>query len=57
MTFAPGLSHKLTDEYIAMYVNDFTVDFGVQGKQALKKLYALAFERGLIQQPVELEIV
>jgi 1,4-dihydroxy-6-naphthoate synthase len=57
MTFAPGLSSKLTDEYIGMYVNDFTVDLGDQGRRALERLYGMAFEKGLIPKPVELEIV
>jgi 1,4-dihydroxy-6-naphthoate synthase len=56
-TFAPGLPHKLTDDYIGMYVNDFTVDLGPLGKQALERLYGMAFEKGLISEPVELEIV
>lgn len=57
MTFAPGLSKKLTDEYVGMYVNDFTVDFGLQGRKALEKLYGMALDKGIIAKPVELEIV
>ena len=36
--------------FVSMYVNDFTLDYGVSGKIALRKLYQLAFEKGFINR-------
>ena len=40
-----------------MYVNNFTVDYGISGKLAIKKLYQLAFDQGLINKIPKLDFV
>lgn len=49
--------HNLIDRFVSMYVNEYTLDYGIQGKLALQKLYQLAFEVGLIQRIPKLDFV
>jgi predicted solute-binding protein len=32
-----------------MYVNNITVDMGIRGKKSIKKMFAMAKERGLLE--------
>ncbi|MBX9771231.1 MAG: hypothetical protein K2X29_07655 [Candidatus Obscuribacterales bacterium] len=57
LTFARDMDPKLADKFVGMYVNDFTVDYGEQGRQALTKLFAMAYEKGIIKEPVNLEFI
>lgn len=52
-----GNDNALVDKFVSMYVNDFTVDYGISGKLAIKKLYQLAFSEGLIKKIPELDFV
>lgn len=40
-------------QHIGLYVNDFSIDLGVKGKQAVEKLYQIATENNIIPQLVE----
>jgi len=42
--------NKLVNKFVSMYVNDFTLDYGISGKIAIKKLYELAYGAGLIKK-------
>ncbi len=48
---------KLVSKFVSMYVNDFTLDYGIQGKLAIKKLYELAYGEGLISKVPVLDFV
>ncbi|WP_110766450.1 menaquinone biosynthesis family protein [Planctopirus hydrillae] len=48
--------HK-ADVFVGMYVNDWTIDFGDRGREAVRLLLARAFEHKLIPHPVELEFI
>ncbi|WP_052301550.1 menaquinone biosynthesis family protein [Planctopirus limnophila] len=48
--------HK-ADVFVGMYVNDWTIDFGDRGREAVKLLLARAYEHKLIPHPVELEFI
>ena len=50
-------SHSLVNKFVSMYVNQFTVDYGDIGKIAIRKLYQLAFEDGLIKKIPVLDFV
>jgi len=52
-----GLDSALADQFIGMYVNDFTLDYGDIGRQAIKEFLSRAHRAGLIPEPVELEFV
>ncbi len=50
-------SHALVDKFVSMYVNQFTIDYGNIGKIAIRKLYQMAFEDGLISKIPKLDFV
>ena len=45
------------NNFVSMYVNDFTLDYGISGKIAIRKLYQLAFEKGLVNRIPALDFV
>ena len=45
-----GEDHKLVSKFISMYVNHFTLDYGISGKIAIRKLYELAYGENLIKK-------
>jgi len=55
LQFGRGLDRGKTDTFVGMYVNDLTLDYGDRGRQAVERLMAEAFERGLIPQRVTVE--
>lgn len=57
MKHARGMDTPLADEFIGMYVNDYTLDYGDAGRQAIRLFLDEAHAAGLIPQPVELEFV
>ncbi len=57
MSHARGMDAPLADEFIGMYVNDYTLDYGDAGRRAIRQFLAEAHVAGLIPQPVELEFV
>ena len=57
MPLARGMDTTLADEFIGMYVNDFTLDYGDRGRAAIREFLGQAHAAGLIPAPVELEFV
>jgi len=57
MDHARGMDTPLADEFIGMYVNDYTLDYGDAGRRAIRLFLGEAHAAGLIPQPVELEFV
>ena len=57
MQFARGLDRARSDRFVAMYVNDLTVDYGERGRQAVRRLLADAQSAGLLPKPVTVEFV
>ena len=52
--FGRGLDHAKADAFVGMYVNDWTLDFGPRGRQAVATLLQRGFQAGVIphhQQP------
>lgn len=47
----------LVEKFVTMYVNSFTLDYGIQGKLAIKKLYQMALSEGLIKKMPRLDFV
>ena len=48
MQFARDLDSNLADRFVGMYVNERTLDYGPDGRQAICKLLDLGHERGII---------
>ncbi|HQR18434.1 MAG TPA: hypothetical protein PK948_08675 [Gemmatimonadales bacterium] len=55
--FNRGIGDERTDTFVQMYVNDWTVDYGARGRQAVQLLLDRAFEAGLIPERVVAEFV
>jgi 1,4-dihydroxy-6-naphthoate synthase len=48
MQFARDLDTRLASRFVSMYVNDRTLDYGADGREAIRKLLDLGYERGII---------
>ena len=48
MQFARDLDSPLANRFVSMYVNDRTLDYGADGREAIRKLLDLGYERGII---------
>jgi 1,4-dihydroxy-6-naphthoate synthase len=57
MPLARGLDQEGADRFIGMYVNDFTIDYGSKGRNAIREFLGWAGRRGLIPEKVDLEFV
>ena len=57
MPLARDMDTPLADEFIGMYVNDYTLDYGDKGREAIRLFLKRAADAGLIPAPVELEFV
>ena len=55
MKYGRGMEERLTDKFVGMYVNDYTIDYGERGRQAVRLLLERAHAAGIIPRPVELE--
>jgi 1,4-dihydroxy-6-naphthoate synthase len=57
MPLARGLDLAQADKFIGMYVNDFTLDYGKIGRQAIREFLRQANKRGFMPGPIEIEFV
>jgi 1,4-dihydroxy-6-naphthoate synthase len=48
MQFARDLDSRLANRFVSMYVNERTLDYGPDGRQAIRTLLDLGYERGII---------
>jgi 5,8-dihydroxy-2-naphthoate synthase len=55
--FNRGIGDERTDTFVGMYVNQWTVDYGPRGRQAVQSLLDRAYGAGLIPEPVTVEFV
>ena len=55
MKYGRGMAESLTDKFVGMYVNDYTIDYGEKGREAVKLLLQRGHEAGIIPRPVRLE--
>jgi 1,4-dihydroxy-6-naphthoate synthase len=55
MQYGRGMEESLTDKFVGMYVNDYTIDYGERGRKAVQLLLQRAHEAGIIPSPVQLE--
>lgn len=57
MQFARDMPPELADRFVAMWVNDLTLDYGERGKEGVKRLLQEGYEKGIIKNKVEVEFV
>ncbi|HVA44957.1 MAG TPA: MqnA/MqnD/SBP family protein [Pirellulales bacterium] len=57
LRYGRDLDRRRADEFVGMYVNDWTLDFGSRGREAVRQLLARGHAAGVIPQAVEPEFV
>ena len=57
MQYARGLDRSKADTFVGMYVNDWTLDYGDKGREAVRLFLQRGVELGLIDKPVTVEFV
>ena len=55
MQFGRGLDRARTDQFVGMYVNGLTLDYGDRGREAVRRLLTEAHAAGLLPHPVHVE--
>jgi 1,4-dihydroxy-6-naphthoate synthase len=55
MAYGRGMKSDLTDRFVGMYVNDYTLDYGESGRAAVRELLDRGHDAGIIPRPVEIE--
>ncbi|CAN5653380.1 ABC transporter substrate-binding protein [soil metagenome] len=57
MQFARDMPPELADRFVAMWVNDLTLNYGTRGREGVKLLLKEGFEKGIIPHQVEVDFV
>ncbi|HEY6119597.1 MAG TPA: MqnA/MqnD/SBP family protein [Pyrinomonadaceae bacterium] len=57
MQFARDMEPGLADRFVAMWVNELTLDYTEKGRQAVRRLLQEGFEHGIIPNAVEVDFV
>jgi 5,8-dihydroxy-2-naphthoate synthase len=57
MQFARDMPVDIADRFVAMWVNDLTLDYGERGKEGVRRLLQEGFDAGIIPNKVEVEFV
>jgi 1,4-dihydroxy-6-naphthoate synthase len=57
LQFGRNLDRSKADEFVGMYVNDWTLDFGERGREAVALLLERAHQAGVIPDPVKIEFI
>ena len=55
MQYARGLDRGKADTFVGMYVNDWTLDYGDRGREAVRLFLERGVAQGLIANPVHVE--
>jgi 1,4-dihydroxy-6-naphthoate synthase len=57
LQYARDMTRELADQFVGMYVNDWTLDYGPRGREAVRLLLDEGHKAGIIPNPVKLEFV
>jgi len=55
MQFARDMDPALADRFVAMWVNDLTLDYGERGREAVRRLFDEGHQRGIIPHQVNVQ--
>jgi 1,4-dihydroxy-6-naphthoate synthase len=55
MQFAREMDPALADRFVAMWVNELTLDYGERGREAVRRLLKEGHERGIIPHEVDVQ--
>lgn len=57
LQFARDMDPELADRFVAMWVNQLTLDYGERGREGVRRLLAEGHERGIIPHRVDVQFV
>lgn len=57
LSYARGLKPALADRFVGMYVNERTLDYGEDGKEAVRKILDMACSRKIIPHKTNVEFI
>jgi 1,4-dihydroxy-6-naphthoate synthase len=57
MQFARDLDTQLADRFVGMYVNERTLDYGADGREAVRRLLDMGHKAGIIPHKAEVDFV
>ncbi|HEY2374852.1 MAG TPA: MqnA/MqnD/SBP family protein [Gemmatimonadaceae bacterium] len=57
MQFARGLERSRADTFVGMYVNDWTLDYGDRGREAVRRFLQRGHDAGVIPTAVQVEFI
>jgi 1,4-dihydroxy-6-naphthoate synthase len=57
MQYARGLDPAKADTFVGMYVNDWTLDYGARGREAVRLFLQRGHEAGIIPHAVDVTFV
>lgn len=57
MQFARDLDPRLADRFVGMYVNERTLDYGPDGKEAIRRLLETGYREGIVSLEPKVEFV
>lgn len=57
MQFARDMAPELADRFVAMWVNDLTLDYGERGREGVRRLLKEGYEAGIIPHRADIEFV
>jgi 1,4-dihydroxy-6-naphthoate synthase len=57
LRYARNMDKGLADRFVAMYVNEYTLDYGPRGREAVRRLLDEGHRAGIIPSPVAVEFV
>ena len=57
LNWARDMGQDLADEFVGMYVNQWTLDYGDRGREAVRRLLGEAAQAGLVPDCGEIDFV
>jgi 1,4-dihydroxy-6-naphthoate synthase len=57
LQFARDLDPQLANRFVSMYVNQRTLDYGEDGKEAIRRLLTMGHERGIIPRQSQFDFI
>jgi 1,4-dihydroxy-6-naphthoate synthase len=57
MQFARDLDRQTANQFVGMYVNERTVDYGDDGKEAVRRLLDMGYRAGIIPHPAKIDFI
>jgi 1,4-dihydroxy-6-naphthoate synthase len=57
LQYARDMGRELADQFVGMYVNHWTLDYGERGRESIRRFLGRGHRAGLIPRMPELEFV